>query len=567
MGFRYFYSVICISLCLNLHLAATSQVNYEESGVASSVIGQVDALHDTDNGEPSSLRSTVVVHKLGTAIELACSGYEWYDSDGSTSYYPVQWSAPGSRIYQTKATYSEGDAKPGITANDSSSSNSSSMLISRVELLQNGSLMIREVQRLDAGLYVCRWGNDSSSSSVNDTFAVHFRIDSGIIFATKIESMLFGIACALSFLITSILVAAIRYVSFRCSAEEQQKRQSIRQLLERIQDYKAEKMVRFSARMDRLSAYKTAKMDQLFAFRTAKLDRLRTYKQMTMTNILHHVDRMRDHYATQSGKVKANCARQARGLRHKYHLRVARFNDYRSHHMDHLRDSYRGQLTRIHEYGSQQMDRLREQYRTQQQHIIKLMELLDIGNCASVVDEECKLAETLLFNPVLPLDELEADPLPADDADTLDIDCESIRLESHRHVSFAEDYDSADDSSVTDSVSLRALGGSVTTDTALDGYELALADEDRIDLNIYSRLAITDVMDETTRMHVHNRDDHDAHDARWPSIQQQQRRSTEPVDVRVHQCLVETYALLLEHDTSNDATAIASESGKITVAV
>ena len=389
-------------------------------------------------------RDAIVQFKAGSSAVLVCNGN--HDSQ------LIQWRTP-QKILLAMGLESE----PVANATMSSLSNLTTETIAfnvstnsrqRVQLLNNGSLVIKNVVRADAGLYLCSWGNFSK----NESFAIHFRLDYDIIFSTKIKSMLFGATCAGLFLVFGILVCSISYISFRCSKEEREKRQSIRQLLDRIQDYKTEKIGRLSAyrsakigqisafrtakmdqlsayrtaKMDQISAYRTAKLDKLFAFKTAKLCKLRTYKQMTMTNILHHMDRMREHYALQSSKVKENCARQAKSLRHKYRHKIGRFKDYRSHQIERLRENYRGQMTRIHEYSSQQMEKLREQYRVQQQYIIKLMELLEIGNCVSVVDAECMRTESMLFDPTLALQlDLDAGQLPDDDDE--DDDCDSMK--------------------------------------------------------------------------------------------------------------------------------------------
>jgi len=59
---------------------------------------------------------------------------------------------------------------------------------------------------------------------------------------------------------------------------------------------------------------------------------------------------------------------------------------------------------RIREYGSSQMERLREQYKIQQQHLVKLLEIMDIGNCLTVIEAECLHTESMIFDPDFNLD-------------------------------------------------------------------------------------------------------------------------------------------------------------------
>src|SRR5687768_12587323 len=48
----------------------------------------------------------------------------------------------------------------------------------------------------------------------------------------------------------------------------------------------------------------------------------------------------------------------------------------------------------------QQMNRLREQYKTQQQHVLKLLELLDIGNCVNLIRDDCQRTESAIFDHI-----------------------------------------------------------------------------------------------------------------------------------------------------------------------
>lgn len=209
----------------------------------------------------------------------------------------------------------------------------------------------------------------------------------------------------------------MRYLAYLCSRKERRKRKSIRAVLESIQDYKCAQFDRFSAyrtaKMGQLSAFKSAKIEQLSAFRDARVDRLRTYKQATVASILTHIERMREHYAAQTARIKDNCAQQAERLRDRYTARRGRFNDYRSHQVDKMRENYASQAARIREYGLVQMSRLREQYKTQQQHVLKLVELLDVGSCVSgVIEAECMKAESMIFDADIAFD-FEAQPAHA----------------------------------------------------------------------------------------------------------------------------------------------------------
>lgn len=50
------------------------------------------------------------------------------------------------------------------------------------------------------------------------------------------------------------------------------------------------------------------------------------------------------------------------------------------------------------------MTKLREQYKLQQQHLLKLLELLDIGNCVTVIEAECVRTESTIFDADIAFD-------------------------------------------------------------------------------------------------------------------------------------------------------------------
>ncbi len=291
----------------------------------------------------------------------------------------------------------------------------------RVYLLKNGSLYLDYMLRDDAGVYTCRAENPFG----NQTISIHVRLDySKLMWHVKI-SVAIGYACALGFFAIAVLTAVLRYIAYFCSAEQRQKRRSISEILASLEHFKTEKFDRLSAyktekfdrlsaykseKIDRLSAYKTekfdklsafksAKFDQLAQFKTAKVEKIRSYRNLTFTTLVHYIKGMREHYIGQMMKIKENCAQQAAKLRENYTCQADAFKDYRSAKFEGLRESYTGQVLKIREYGASQMAKLRDQYRTQQQHVLKLIELMDIGNCMNIVEAECMRTESMLFDP------------------------------------------------------------------------------------------------------------------------------------------------------------------------
>jgi len=328
-------------------------------------------------------------------------------------------------------------------------------------VLHTGSLYIGSVSRASAGLYYCTVTNEFG----NGTMVVSVRLNSDAISVTTLHSIIIGLLSAAGFFLVAVIIGIARYLAYLCSTKERRKRKSIRAVLESIQDYKCAQFDRFSAyrtaKMDQLSAFKSAKIEQLSAYRDARVDRLRTYKQATVASILTHIERMREHYAAQTARIKDNCAQQAERLRQRYTARRGRFKNYRSHQVDKMRENYAAQAARIREYGIIQMSRLREQYKTQQQHVLKLVELLDVGSCVSgVIEAECMKAESMIFDADIAFD-FEAQPAHANES-LIGANADAASESSHSDSDLSESSEDYNVTCVAD-VSLP-VSGEVETD-------------------------------------------------------------------------------------------------------
>ena len=290
----------------------------------------------------------------------------------------------------------------------------------RIYVLNNGSLYVDYMLRNDAGAYTCKVENPHG----NETIIIHVRLDySMFMFSIKV-SMGVGFACALGFFCIAVLTAVLRYIAYFCSKEQRQKRKSISEILasldqyrhdkidrlsqyksekiDKLSQYKSEKFDKISAykteKFDKLSAFKSAKFDQLAQYKMAKVDKLRSYKNLSFSTLVHYIKGMREYYILQMVRIKENCTLQSEKLRENYSMKSCAFKDYRSHKLDAMRENYAIQVMKIKEYGSSQMAKLREQYRSQQNHILKLIELMDIGNCMHIVEAECMRTESMLFD-------------------------------------------------------------------------------------------------------------------------------------------------------------------------
>lgn len=56
------------------------------------------------------------------------------------------------------------------------------------------------------------------------------------------------------------------------------------------------------------------------------------------------------------------------------------------------------------------MSKLRDQYKIQQQNLMKLLELLEVGNCLHVIEAECSRTESMIFDSEIMACELDVQP-------------------------------------------------------------------------------------------------------------------------------------------------------------
>ncbi len=330
-------------------------------------------------------------------------------------YHPayVNWLRPGPHHHVFHANHPWHDNEDKYTHNVPHSH--------RIHVLNNGSLYVDYMLRNDAGAYTCRVHNPLG----NETVVIHVRLDYSFFKWNVIVSIAVGHACALGFFCIAVLTAVLRYIAYFCSPEQREKRRGIREILASLDQYRHDKFDRFSQyksekidqlsqyksekfdkisaykteKFDKLSAFKSAKFDQLAQYKMAKFDKLRNYKSLSFSTLVHYVKSMREYYIGQMVRIKENCTQQSEKLRESYATKTCAFKDYRSHKLDTLRENYAQQVMKIKEYGSSQMTRLREQYKTQQNHILKLIELMGIGNCMHIVEAECMRTESMLFDP------------------------------------------------------------------------------------------------------------------------------------------------------------------------
>lgn len=237
----------------------------------------------------------------------------------------------------------------------------------RIVLLNDGSLYIDYVLRLDNGPYKCLVMN----ANYNSSDVILIRLDYSVLFNVKVMSIIVGSGCAVSLLLLNIIYSIVRAIARRLV--NKRRREAIRKLLEN------------------LDLYKTTQFARLRENYSGQLNRIRDQYH----NQFH---RLSDNYNSQLKRVRRGCTYQVVRIRDNYTTQVGRLRNYSSHQIEQIRERYNNQLLKMRDYGSLQMVRLHEKYKLQQQHVIKLLETMNLDNCKTVIETECLRTESMIFD-------------------------------------------------------------------------------------------------------------------------------------------------------------------------
>ncbi|XP_041358091.1 leucine-rich repeat neuronal protein 3-like [Gigantopelta aegis] len=253
-----------------------------------------------------------------------------------------------------------------------------------IVLLSDGSLYIDYILRKDAGPYECLVQNSHYNSSQTVTIRLVCAI-----FQTKITSLIVGASTALVFLVLTILYSIIMIGAQRLI--NKRRRDAIRKLLENLDTYKN---MQFSRLRDNYSN---------------QLGRIRDQYHLQF-------GRLRENYALQMKRVRKGYSDKVDRIRDNYTLQVIRLRQYSAHQIEQIRELYNNQLLRIRDYSSLQMGRMHEKYKLQQQHVIKLLETMNLDNCKNLIDTECMRAESKIYELNINVDDDEQplSPLESD---------------------------------------------------------------------------------------------------------------------------------------------------------
>ena len=246
----------------------------------------------------------------------------------------------------------------------------------RITIMQDGSLYIDYVLRSDAGPYICEAKNPRNSTSV----VINFTLDYQIINQVKIWSIIVGAICAGSFfllnLIYSLALAGVR----KCVS--QRRREQIRTVIESMEQYKTEHLTRIKGNY------------------SLQVGRIRDQYH-------YQLGRLREHHHNKMGRIREGASQKVERMRENYNNQLGKLKDYSSNQLVLIRDKYNNQILRIKDYGSDKFMRLHEKYKLKQQHVIKLLEMMNLDNCRTVFESECVRTESMILqSDILNVDEV-----------------------------------------------------------------------------------------------------------------------------------------------------------------
>ncbi|KAF7270886.1 uncharacterized protein LOC143204824 [Rhynchophorus ferrugineus] len=254
----------------------------------------------------------------------------------------------------------------------------------RIQVLDNGTLWIRNLTRGDCGRYYCY----ASNPIANFTEDVLLHIDPTDWNHIRIISLIFGAQCAAGFLGITLLVQFLRYILNRFG------------ILNNFCSF---------CKRDRVSP----RARQIYAM----LDNIEQYKSQQL-------EKLKENYTQQVTRIKDNCTQQIEWIQNSYQTQAKHLRDFRdigSQHLSTLRGQYCDQVRKVRDYSTSQLNwvrenyvfqrnkirkfsshkvlQLRETYKYQQQTLNKVLE-----NLPSLYFENCRAgtcgrAESLVFDP------------------------------------------------------------------------------------------------------------------------------------------------------------------------
>lgn len=236
----------------------------------------------------------------------------------------------------------------------------------RITILQDGSLYIDYVMRTDTGPYKCIAKNPRNSTSV----VINFTLDCLIFTEVKIWSIIVGSICAGSFFLLNLIYSLASAGVRKCVS--QRRREQIFHVIESMEQYKTEHVTRIKEN------YNT------------QVGKIRDQYH-------YQLGRLREHHHNKMGRIKEGASQKVERMRENYNNQLGKLKDYSSNQLVQIRDKYNNQIFRIKDYGSDKFERIHEKYKLKQQHVIRLLEMMNLDNCRTVFESECVRTESMIL--------------------------------------------------------------------------------------------------------------------------------------------------------------------------
>lgn len=256
-----------------------------------------------------------------------------------------------------------------------------------VHVTENGSLVIVNVSRADAGLYLCLAANPMA----NATNHIRLMIDPITMHEEQLISIAVGMVTAVLFLGLSLLINLLRrfihiFACFTCCKKDQisPKGRQIYQMMESIEQYKTQQL-----------------------------------------------DKLKENYTNQVHRIKENCAQQVEWIRESYQGQVQHLKDFRdfgTHHLTSMRDQYCDQIKRVREYSASQLNWVKENYVFQRNRIQKFSSHQILRFRESYKYQQATLGKLLETLPSLYLDNCRSGSCGKTDSGAFEIDVSNIDM-------------------------------------------------------------------------------------------------------------------------------------------
>ncbi|CAH1996137.1 unnamed protein product [Acanthoscelides obtectus] len=252
----------------------------------------------------------------------------------------------------------------------------------RIQVLDNGTLWVKNVTRADCGRYTCY----ASNPIANTTEDVFLHIDPVDWNNIRIISLIVGTQSAAGFLGLTLLVQLFRYLldkfgilnnfcSFCKRDKVSPRARQIFQMLDNIEQYKSQQLEKlrenYTQQVHRIRDNCTQQMEWIQSSYQSQAKHLKEFRDIGQA----HLSTLRGQYCDQVKKVR----------------------DYSTGQMNWVRENYVFQRNKIRKFSAHKVLQLRETYKYQQQTLNKVLE-----NLPSLYFENCRTgtcgkAESLVF--------------------------------------------------------------------------------------------------------------------------------------------------------------------------